>query len=257
VTDEAKVERAQKRVEPVMLLAALLVIPTIGLQATHVSHRWRLAASVLDWAIWAAFACELVLLTSLARNRRRFLLAHPVEVAIVVLTPPFLPAALATTRLLRLFRLLRLARFAQLTRRVFSLEGLRYLGLIAFLLVVGGGVAFASVERRQHLSPWDGIWWSITTITTVSYGDIRPETTAGRVLAIVTIVIGLALVALFTAAAAERFIRRRDEAESETVARLHAVEAEMLAQFEQIALRLAAIERALDQPGQRAFEEGG
>lgn len=136
-----------------------------------------------------------------------------------MLTPPFLPAALTTTRLLRLFR------------------------LIAFLVVVGGGVAFASVEKRQHLSPWDGVWWSITTITTVSYGDIRPETTAGRVLAIVIIVIGLALVALFTAAAAECFIRHRDESEYETVVRLHAVELQMLAQFEQISSRLQAIER--------------
>jgi voltage-gated potassium channel Kch len=33
-------------------------------------------------------------------------------------------------------------------------------------------------------SPGDGMWWAITTVTTVGYGDVTPETAVGRLLAV-------------------------------------------------------------------------
>jgi voltage-gated potassium channel len=47
----------------------------------------------------------------------------------------------------------------------------------------------------------------MTTVTTVGYGDIVPQTNGGRVIAIVVMVVGIGFIALLTAAAAERFLR--------------------------------------------------
>ncbi|MEJ7825667.1 MAG: potassium channel family protein [Solirubrobacteraceae bacterium] len=57
------------------------------------------------------------------------------------------------------------------------------------------------------MSAWDGVWWATTTVTTVGYGDIVPQTNGGRVIAIVVMVVGNRFIALLTAAAAERFLR--------------------------------------------------
>lgn len=57
------------------------------------------------------------------------------------------------------------------------------------------------------MSAWDGVWWAMTTVTTVGYGDIVPQTNGGRVIAIVVMVVGIGFIALLTAAAAERFLR--------------------------------------------------
>jgi hypothetical protein len=46
-------------------------------------------------------------------HRAAWIRTHPVEVAVVILTPPFLPAALASLRILRLLRLMRLLRLAK------------------------------------------------------------------------------------------------------------------------------------------------
>lgn len=75
------------------------------------------------------------------------------------------------------------------------------------MTVFGGGAAFAAVEKSQHLSAWDGVWWAITTVTTVGYGDIKPETDTGRIIAMFVMTVGIGFVALLTAAAAERFMR--------------------------------------------------
>src|SRR5829696_4168647 len=116
-------------------------------------------------------------------DRRQWLREHPVEVVVVVLSPPFLPSSLAAARVLRLLRLVRLLRLAVVVRRLFTMEGVRYVALLAFVTVLAGGTAFAGVEERP--TAWDGIWWAATTMTTVGYGDITPGTGAGRVIRLV------------------------------------------------------------------------
>lgn len=231
-----RADRAARFFDWPVMIAALLVIPTIILESVQVSHPWRIVANVADWAIWIVFAAELIVMIAVVPHRGVWVRQHPISLAVVVLTPPFAPAALQIARVLRLLRLLRLARTAQLARRLFSLEGVRYVSLIAFLVIIGGGVAFSEVEKAQHLSAWDGVWWAVTTVTTVG-GNIEPHTTTGRLIATAVICVGLAVVALLTAAAADRFISHKHNATE-----AGALEAELQ---EQILERLSAIEADL------------
>ena len=137
-------------------------------------------------------------------SKRRWLLDNPLEVAIVVLTPPLLPASLQALRIFRLLRLLRLIRVAKLARRLFSLEGLRYVALLALLTVLGGGAAFVEVEKGS--STWDGVWWAVTTMTTVGYGDKYPVTVLGRVVGMTIMLVGIGSIAVLTGAVAQRFL---------------------------------------------------
>jgi voltage-gated potassium channel len=238
--------RAEKILEPFVLVAALLTIPMIALQETQASGTLGTIASILNWATWVPFAVELVVLLALVPDRRRFLRRHPLDPIIVVLSPPVLPAGLQAIRALRMLRLLRLLRLAQVTRQLFSLEGLRYAALLALLTTIAGGAVFKAFEPTQHLSTWDGIYWAITTMTTLG-SSFEPSTVGGQVTSVVVLLVGISFVALLTGAVAQRFLapeltelEAREEQEGETDATA------ALRQLRQLREQLSTLEFAVE-----------
>jgi voltage-gated potassium channel len=207
-------ERIERRLDLLVLIAALLVIPVIVIEESSFGEPWDTLGVVLNWATWLAFLAEAVVMLAVVPDRWRWIREHPIDVAIVVLTPPFL-TALAPVRLLRLLRLLRLVRLAPLARRLFSLEGLRYTALVAALTAVAGGAGFAALEKGQSTA--EGIYWAVTTMTTVGYGDLSPATTGGKMLAVVVMLVGIGFVAILTGAVAQRFVAPEIEAEAAEV----------------------------------------
>lgn len=213
VSDRA--DETERRLQVPLLVAALLTIPAIIIEESNAAQPWATVGTVLNWAIWLAFLGEVVVMLRVVPDRGLWLRDHPLDLAIVVLTPPFLPASLQAARVFRLLRLLRLMRAGTLARRLLSTEGVRDAGVLALVTVLGGGAAYSDLETDQHLSTWDGVWWAMTTVTTVGYGDSYPRTDAGRVLAIAVMLVGIGFVAILTAAAAQRFVatHQHDEAE--------------------------------------------
>ena len=243
----SRAERAARRLRVPLIVAALLAIPTIVLQESDLGKPWEVLASVLDWGIWAVFAANLLIMLVLVPDRRRWLIENPLDVLIVVLTPPFLPVTLKLARVLPVVRLLWLMVVANRLRNVFSLQGLRYAALIIFTVVVGGGVVFVAVEPDQNLSTWDGLWWAAETVTTVAYGDIYPTTSLGRIVATVVMTAGIGFVALLTGALAQRFLYGAGEDQAPTS---DAHEAEIAKKLEDLSLQVAQLQRAIEDRNQ-------
>ena len=228
------------------LIAALLVVPVIVGEELGVGEPWRTVDVVANWAIWLVFAAEVVTMLAVTPSRWAWLRQHPLELAIVVLTPPLLPASLQSARAFRLLRLFRLVVTAKRIKGFFSVEGLRYATIIATFGILGGGSAFAAVESAQNLNAWDGIYWAISTVTTVGYGDIVPKTDGGRVIAISMMVIGVGYAAMLTAALAQAFLSRlvRMEARAVETETVYAEDV-VMARLDQIAAQLARLEQAI------------
>jgi voltage-gated potassium channel len=240
-----------QRFEVPMLVASALVIPAIVLQETSVSHDLRVLADVLNAAIWAAFLAEATAMLWVTSDRRGWLLRHPLDVAIVLFTGPFLPASLQAARALRVLRVLRVLRLIPSARRVFSLDGVRIAAVLTMLVVLGGGAAFHALENKNgvHVSLWDGVWWAVSTVTTVGYGDIVPHTTGGRVVGIVVMFAGIGFVALLTAAAAQRFlspqVEQLAEGESQIKSDIQVADTDVVSELRDIARRITELERRL------------
>lgn len=234
-----------------MMIAALLVIPVVAVEQSDAGDPWKGVAAVLNWGIWIAFAIELVVMLAVVPDRWRWLRKHPLEVVVVLLTPPFLPPSFQAARALRLLRLLRLLRIASFARRTFSLEGIRYAAILAGLTALGGGYAYTLAENTQNPPPtvWDGTWWAVSTMTTVGYGDEFPVTTVGRVLAMGLMLVGIGFIAILTGAIAERFLTSQiEETQEELREEVGQVEGDVLTELREITERLHRLERRLGNP---------
>jgi voltage-gated potassium channel len=243
-------ERWERRFDWVLLTAAVLVIPVVAIEESRTGESLRRIAGVTNWVIWLVFLIEFVVMLAIVSSRGRWLREHPLDVAIVVLTPPFLPAGLQTLRVFRLLRLLRLIRIVQAARRLFSPDGLRWAAILALLTVFCGGAGFAAVEKgsNEHVhNTWDGIWWALTTMTTVGYGDISPATNSGRAIAIVVMIVGIGFLTLLIGAAAERFVSMEVGPIAEAEETLATTEAEMLREVGEIRDRLGRLEASIRQ----------
>jgi voltage-gated potassium channel len=239
-----RAERIEQRFEIPILVAALLVIPVIAIEQSSLGEPWPTIATVANWLIWGAFLAEVVVLLSVVSDRWRWIREHPLDLAIVILTPPFLPASLQALRVFRLLRLLRLLVVVRYARRIFTLDGLRYAGVLALLTVLGGGAAFAAAEGKG-VSTWDGVWWAVTTMTTVGYGDLSPETDLGRIVAIVVMLVGIGMLTLVIGAVSQRFIAA--EVEQEVAAAERGVEEEVDAARDELLSEIRAIGERLRQ----------
>jgi voltage-gated potassium channel len=236
-------EHAAARLKVPLLVASLLTIPSLLLAQGHPAEPWKTVGEVADWLIWSVFVLELVVMLALVPSRRAWLREHPLEVAIVFLTPPFLFAALQSIRVLRVLRLLRLFRFAPMARRMFTIEGLRYAALIALLVLITGAEAFASSEGH---TVGNSLYWAITTMTTVGYGDFVPLHTTGKIIACILMLVGIGVFAIVTGAIAQRFLSPEVAEVEGAVEAVEVVDAFVLTEVREISQRLRALEAAME-----------
>ena len=61
------------------------------------------------------------------------------------------------------------------------------------------GVVERIVDPKTFHSIWLGMWWAVETVTTVGYGDIVPDQTAGKLIAGLLMLGGLSLIAVMPA----------------------------------------------------------
>lgn len=158
---------------------------------------------LVQWISWIAFALDLIIGFISADKKLKYLTHHPLEVITVLL--PFL----------RPLRLLRVISFGSLViqkvavGRQFAITLKVFLAsiLLAYIGAVQITITERGVEGSNIKNFGDGLWWAITTVTTVGYGDRFPTTTSGRVLAVCLMLVGISLMGVITASVAAWFVK--------------------------------------------------
>lgn len=114
------------------------------------------------------------------------------------------------------------------------------IGAFWALAVVGFGIVERLVDPKTFHSIWLGMWWAIETVTTVGYGDIVPNQTAGKVIAGFLMLGGLSLLSVVTAAITSGFVSRAD------AVRLAAGEDPVMQKLEEVSAELRAVKAEVE-----------
>ncbi|MBN9620591.1 MAG: two pore domain potassium channel family protein [Actinobacteria bacterium] len=201
-----RLERWERRSEwPLAALAVVFLIAyATPILDTHLSPGARTVCHWTDYAVWIVFAVDYLTRLYLTERRWAYWVRHLHDLAMI---------ALPVLRPLRLLRLLMLLRLLN-RRAAASLHGrvAVYVGGSAIILIGCASLAVLDAERGHHganiTTFGDALWWSVTTVTTVGYGDRYPVTTEGRFVAVGLMLGGVALIGVVTATVASWLVDR-------------------------------------------------
>lgn len=241
-------ERFERQTAWPMLFLSLAIIPLLLLPlVADLSPSAESTLFTIDWIIWALFAIEYGIRLYLAPVKGRFLRSNVIDLVVVVI--PFLRPlrVVRSARMLRLLRAVRVGAFLMrgldAVRVVLSRHNLGYTLLVVTFLTLGAGVAVWAVEASQAepniVNVGDGVWWAITTLTTVGYGDRYPTSSLGRGIAVVLMLVGVGVFGLLAASLASFFLERGERTNAEPRSELR----EVLERLERIERRLDTDER--------------
>jgi voltage-gated potassium channel len=111
---------------------------------------------------------------------------------------------------------------------------------VAMVLVIVAGALARIVEPETFTSIGLAYWWAVETVTTVGYGDVVPESPAGRVVGALLMLTGLSLIPTLTSVIVSILLAKRRQAEQKRIEQLETEQATVLARIEE---RLARIEQ--------------
>jgi voltage-gated potassium channel len=197
----------QARTEVILDLFALVTLWFVVVPPWHYGQDLRGIWWALRIALSVVYGIDLAIRGVLAGRPVRYARANPLLLA-AVLFPPV--RAIFSLRLIRaMFRRGHLTRFL----------------VAAAVLVLDGAIIVYLYERHAPHSSihtlGESLWFSVVTVTTVGYGDYTPVTIAGRITAVLIMLIGLLALAVVTAQVASSFvaqgpsrIRRRTQPET-------------------------------------------
>lgn len=237
-----------------MVVAALLFLVAYSVQViADLPDNEGIWADDVVWVAWAVFIVDYLVRLWLAPNRRRWFVRNLHELAILALP------ALRPLRLLRLVTLLKVV----YGRAGNALRGrlLVYVLGSATMLVYCGALAALDVEQNDPNSNiksiWDALWWALSTITTVGYGDHYPVTAVGRLAAAGLMVAGIAVLGVVTASIASWLV---ESVSTETAARtadaamaaIEAADEPLEDEIRALAQQVARLTAALEARGQRS-----
>lgn len=205
----------------IMISIAVVMLDSVA----SINSRWGRVFDALEWFFTFIFTLEYIARLICIERPKRYALSFLGIVDLLSVAPTYLafffPALQAlidvrVLRMLRIFRILKLgayvAEFSELGRAIMATRRkiAVFLAFVVMVVVILGTLMYL-IEGPQNgfTSIPISIYWAITTVTTVGFGDITPKTDLGRFLASLMMLMGWGTLAVPTGIVSAEFASQR------------------------------------------------
>lgn len=213
-----------------LVIQALIVISLLSFSMEtlpNLSPAMRTFLGYVEVVTVVLFTIEYLLRVYVADRRLSYVFSFYGIVDLLAIVPFYLSLgidmrSLRAMRLLRLFRLFKLVRYNNAIERFVRAFTIAREEIIVFIMVTvillflsSIGIYYFEHEAQPEVfaSIFHSLWWAVTTLTTVGYGDMYPITAGGRIFTFCILMIGLGIVAVPAGllASALNKVRREDD----------------------------------------------
>ena len=189
----------------------------------------RIFLDISEVIIVMVFTAEYLLRLYVADRKLGYVLSFYGLIDLIAIVPFYIMSSidlrsLRIFRLLRLFQLMKLLRFSKAMRRfsrafVIAKEEIVVFSVITVMLLYLSAVGIYYFENEAQPEAFKSIvhslWWAVTTLTTVGYGDVYPITAGGKIFTFIILMIGLGIVAIPAGLLASSLSKARTEEQEE------------------------------------------
>ena len=206
-----------------IILASVAVVLLDSMEPVHAKYGDLL--NRLEWGFTIIFTIEYILRLACVRNPARYAKSFFGIIDLLAVLPTYLAALMPglhalldvrVLRLLRLFRLLKLAHYVAeygaLARALYASRRkiLVFLSFVLMVVLIMGTLMYVVEGPANGFTSIPlAVYWAITTMTTVGFGDITPQTDLGRVVASVMMLLGWGTLAVPTGIVSAEFTAQR------------------------------------------------
>lgn len=169
---------------------------------------------LFDQIVWGILFLDVVVRLIVLKDKREYIKKNPFD--FIALIP--LDSMFQFARFVRLFKIILVMAIFKRTPiyQIFQTNGLNKVISFVAILIILAAIPITIYEPGIETFA-DGMWWAIVTATTVGYGDISPETSIGRVIAVLLMVFGIGLIGMVTSSIATYFLKEKDTSSNPTV----------------------------------------
>ena len=156
-------------------------------------------------------------LKTILKGKLEYIISPSAIVDLLAILPAYRP--LRVLRIFVLFRVFKLLRYTKSIHQFVEVLATKRFELMTLLfllifIVSTAGIAIYVFEERTNPninSLFDALYWALITISSVGYGDISPVTTAGRVVSMIIIISGIAMISFVTSVIVSAFSEKLSE----------------------------------------------
>ena len=206
---------AGKRFDLWLLFAILLSVAVVFADSVeHLHLKYGTTFKALEWGFTLLFTTEYIIRLLSVNRPWRYATSFFGIVDLLSILPTYLALffpelhALIDVRLLRLLRIFRILGLSAYSREYYSLvlairasarKVIIFISFVLIVTVIMGTIMFVVEGKENDFSNIPtSIYWAITTMTTVGYGDISPQTGVGRFIASIMMLMGWGTLAVPT-----------------------------------------------------------
>ena len=256
--------KAGKRFDVILLIAIIISVIAVMLDSDKaIHHRYGKILAAIEWIFTILFSIEYLLRIYCSKKKKKYIFSFMGIIDLLSVIPTYLVVFYApigylidirVLRLIRVFKIFQLSPYLRSGHKMqIALRSSRpkmivfILSVSLIVIILGTLMYIVEGQRNGFENITQSIYWAIVTLTTVGYGDVVPISSLGKIISVIIMLLGYAIIAVPTGIVSAEIIKNKDsKKQTQNQDAIIEKENQILSKEDEILKRIKILEEKID-----------